>query len=130
MRKTLAVALFFMYMTTLARAGETEPFDPEQPFAQALTTSVLRSLLNQALDALEDHLEITGNIDPDDVKGGRRGNLRFKFYPEGKSKSDQHLTAEGWFRFSPKHNLQDFHLRFKGPDESSKNSSRQFGDVL
>lgn len=52
---------------------ETAPFDPEQPFQQGFSTSVLRSLLNEARDALEDHFEITGNIVPDDVKGDRRG---------------------------------------------------------
>ncbi|MGH7181049.1 MAG: hypothetical protein ACREJN_03620, partial [Nitrospiraceae bacterium] len=90
MQKITAVTLFFLLMTPLSWAGETTPFDPEQPFQQGFSTSVLRALLNGALDVLEDHLEITGNIAPDDMKGDRRGNLRFKFYPEGKSKSDQH----------------------------------------
>jgi hypothetical protein len=130
MQKIAAVVLFFLLMAPLAWAGETAPFDPEQPFQQGLSTSVLRSLLNGALDALEEHLEITGNIVPDDVKGDRRGNLRFKFYPEGKSKSDQHDTAEGSFRFSPDHTLRDFYFRFKSPEEPAKHSSRQFNEVL
>jgi len=131
MKKISAAALFFLLlMTSLAWAGETAPFDPEQPFQQGFSMGVLRSLLNGALDALEDHLEITGNIGPDDGKGDRQGNLRFKFYPEGKSKSDQHHMAEGWFRISPDHTLRDFYLRFKNPDEPVKNSFRQFNDVL
>ena len=130
MQKISTAALFFLLMTPLAWAGETPSFDPEQPFQQGFSTSVLRSLLNEALDALEDHLEITGNIVPDDVKGERRGNLRLKFYPVGKSKSDQHHAAEGWFRFSPDHSLRDFSFRFKSPEEPAKNSSRQLNDVL
>jgi hypothetical protein len=130
MQKIATVALFFLLMTSLAWAGETAPFDPEQPFQQGFSTSVLRSLLNKALDVLEDHLDITGNIAPDDVNGDRRGNLRFKFYPEGKSKSDQHHQAEGSFRFSPDHTLRDFYFRFKSLEEPAKNPSQQFSDVL
>ncbi|NWF72999.1 MAG: hypothetical protein HXY51_08205 [Nitrospirae bacterium] len=130
MQKIAAVALFFLLVTPLAWAGETEPFDPEQPFQQGFSTSVLRSLLNKALDVLEDHLEITGNVAPDDVKGDRRGNLRFKFYPEGKSKSYQHHQADGSFRFSPDLALRDFYFRFKSLEEPAKNSSQQFSDVL
>ena len=130
MQKIAALALFFLLMTPLAWAGETAPFDPEQPFQQGFSTSVLRSLLNGALDVLEDHLEITGNIAPDNVNGDRRANLRFKFYPEGKSKSDQHHQAEGSFRLSPDHILRDFYFRFKSLEEPAKNSSQQFSNVL
>jgi hypothetical protein len=130
MQKISAMTLFFLLLTPLAWAGERVPFDSEQPFQQGFSTSVLRSLLNGALDGLEDHLEITGNIIPDDVKGDRRVNLRFEFYPEGKSKSDQHHSAEGWFRLSPDHTLRDFYFQFKSVEEPANSSSQEFSDVL
>ncbi len=130
MRKTLPLALFLMCVSIPAWAGDAAPFNPDQPFEQAFSTSVLRALLNQALDALEDHLEITGHIDPDDVKGERRGNLRFKFYPEGKSTSDRHLTAEGWFRFSPETGQQDWHFRFKRPEARANKPALPFEEPL
>ncbi len=123
-------AFIFMCMIVPARAGEAELFDQNQPFEQAVTSSVLRSLLNQALDALEDHLIITGSINPEDVTGDRRGNLEFKFYPEGKSNSDQPLTAEGWFRLSPDNHLRELQFRFKLPDDSFTTSSQKFQNVL
>ena len=129
MQKILALALFFLLMTPLAWAGETPSFDPEQPFQQGFATGALRSLLNEALDALEDHLEITGNIVPDDVKGERQGRLQFKFYPEGKSKSDQHLAAEGWFHVAPDGGQHDWHFRFTLPKDR-KNSPLQFEEPL
>jgi hypothetical protein len=130
MRLILIAGLSLVLMTPIAWAGETVPFDPEQPFQQGFSSTMLRSLLNGALDVLEDHLDITGNIDPDTGKGDRRGTLRFKFYPEGKSKSDQHHRAEGWFRLAPDYTLRDFYFRFKNSEESAKDSSRQLGGVL
>lgn len=101
-------------------ATEEESFDPDQPFEQALNTSLLRSLLNQALDNLEDHVEISGNLHSDETKDDGGKHLRFKFYPEGKSKSDQHFMAEGWFRSFPESGKYDWRFQFKQPEDRSK----------
>jgi len=130
MRNVVTVAFFFLLTTPLAWAGEAAPFDPDQPFQQGFSTSILRSMLNQALDQLEDHLDITTQLAPDDANGDRRGHLRFKFYPEGKSKSDEHVTAEGSFRLSPDETLRDFSFSFKNPEKRAKQSPPSSGDVL
>ena len=119
MVRTCATALFVMCLAAPVWATEEESFDPDQPFKQALAKNFLSSLLNQALDKLEDHVEITGNLNADALKDDEGKHLRFKFYPEGKSKSDQHLTAEGWFYFSPEVGQRDWHFRFKLPDDRS-----------
>jgi hypothetical protein len=62
-----------------------------------------------------------GKLDSDDVKGDRQGRLQFKFYPEGKSKSDQHLDAEGWFHVAPEAGQHDWHFRYSLPKDR-KNS--------
>ena len=110
-------------------AAEAEPFNPDASFQQGLTTSLLRSLLNQAFDRLEDHIEIMGKLDSGDVKGDRQGRLQFKFYPEGKSKSDEHVAAEGWFSVAPDGGQQDWHFKFTLPKDR-KNSPLQFQDPL
>ena len=120
MKRAFAISLFVMSLAAPVWATETEPFNPDQPFEQALTTSVLRSLLNQALDKLEDHVEITGNLNSELSKGDKDRHVRFKFYPQGKSKSDQHLTAEGSFLFSPEAGQHDWHFKFKLPQNSPK----------
>jgi hypothetical protein len=130
MKRTIALAFFILLMAVPVWAGGPERFDPDQPFEQALTTNVLRSLLNQAMDMLEDHLEISGNLNPDEKQGDRRGNFKLKFYPEGKSKSDEHLLAEGSFDLSPDSDQQDFLFRFKLPKEPSKKSFQQPDGVL
>jgi hypothetical protein len=105
-------------------------FDPDQPFEQGVARNLLHSLLDQALDALDDHLEISGTIDPEDAAGSRHGNFRFKFYPEGKSNSDHHLTAEGWFHFSPEAGQQDWHFRFKLPEDRAQRHPLPFEEPL
>lgn len=130
MLRTMVPALFLMCMAAPLWAAETEPFNPDQPFEEALSTTLLRSLLDQALDTLEDHVEITGRLNPDSSPGGKDNHLRFKFYPEGKSKSDQHLTAEGWFRSAPETGQRDWHFRFKLPDDRSKKLPLQFESPL
>ena len=110
-------------------AAEAEPFNQDAPFQQELTTSLLRSLLNQAFDRLEDHIEIMGTLDSDDGKGDRQGHLQLKIYPEGKSKSDEHVAAEGWFHVTPEGGQQDWHFRFTLPKDR-KNSPLQFEELL
>jgi hypothetical protein len=126
MLRTVVAALFLMCTTASLCAAETEPFNLDEPFEQALTKSLLRSLLNQALDKLHDHVEITGNVNSDALKDDEGKHLRFKFFPEGKSQSGQHLTAEGWFHFSPETGRHDWHFRFKLPEGRSKTSPPQF----
>ena len=80
MVRAIAVGFFLMCMAgPVWAAAEAEPFNPDAPFQQGLTTNLLRSLLNQAIDGLEDHLEIMGKLDSGDVKGDRQGRLLFKF---------------------------------------------------
>src|SRR5437879_7723949 len=124
-----AIVFFLMVTAGPVWAAGAEPFNPDAPFQQELTTSLLRSLLNQAFDRLEDHIEIMGKLDPSDVKGEQQGRLQFKFYPEGKSKSDEHLTAEGWFHVAPEGEQHDWHFRFTLPKDL-KNSPLQFEEPL
>ena len=116
----LIAVLCLVYWVTPVSATQADTFDPGQPFEQALSTSLLRSLLNQALDRLEDHVEISSNLRSGDTKADRSRHLRFKFYPEGKSKSWQHLSAEGWLRSTPESGQLDWHFRFKLPEKRSK----------
>jgi hypothetical protein len=126
-----AIAIVFSLVCTAGPvwAAEAEPFNPDGPFQQGLTTGLLRSLLNQAFDRLEDHIEIMGKLDSGDVNGDRQGRLQFKFYPEGKSKSDEHLAAEGWFHVAPEGGQQDWHFRFSLPKDR-KHAPLQFEEPL
>ena len=130
MFRIVTATFLLMCLAAPVWATEAESFDPDQPFKQALSTTLLRSLLNQALDKLEDHVEITGNLSSDALKEDEGKHFRFKFYPEGKSKSDQHLAAEGRFHFSPETGQRDWHFRFTLPKDRSTKSLQQFDAPL
>jgi hypothetical protein len=55
--------------------------------------------------------------------------LQLKIYPDGKSKSDEHVAAEGWFHVTPEGGQQDWHFRFTLPKDR-KNSPLQFEEPL
>jgi len=130
MQKNLLITVFFLWMSVPGWAGETVPFDPEEPFQEAFSNNLLRLFLNQALDQLEYHLEISRNLNPDKATSDRRAHLRLKFYPEGKAKSDQALTAEGWVRLAPDDALRDFSLHFRNPEAPVRNVHPESDDVL
>ncbi|MCP9440610.1 MAG: hypothetical protein NNA20_12855 [Nitrospira sp.] len=125
------LAVFFVVSLVVpAWAGEPESFDPDEPFQQAFSSNLLRALLNKALDQLEDYVELSGHLAPDETAGDRLGHLRVKIYPEGKSKSRQHVEAQGWFRLTPDDTIRDFSFHFKNPDKQTKNSSPRSENVL
>jgi hypothetical protein len=113
----LASALVMWTGTALAEAPS---FDPDQPFNQTFSSQMLRTLLNKALDILEDHIEVGGDLSPADSTKDQSGRLQLRIYPKGKSRSDEHLKAEGSFRFSPDSGQHDLHFRFQQPQESSR----------
>ncbi|MCP9471194.1 MAG: hypothetical protein NNA30_00470 [Nitrospira sp.] len=119
-RQGVSVVLFVVSLAVPVWAGEPESFDPDEPFQQAFSSNLLRSLLNKTLDQLEDYVEMSGRLVPDGEAGDRRGRLRFKIYPEGKSKSHQHFEAEGRFRLTPDDTVRDFSFLFKNPDKQTK----------
>jgi hypothetical protein len=116
MKHSLSAAVLLVALALIpVESRASEPFDSEEPFNQAITKNVLRSFLNQALDVLDEHLEIIGSVNPDEKHGDRQKYLKFRFYPEGKSKSNESVTAEGWIDQVPHAGQQDFHFRFSLP---------------
>jgi hypothetical protein len=110
---TGAVLVVMLVATPVWAAGVGE-FDPDQPF-KGLGQRLLESILSQALEALDDHFEIAGNFDTGSTENNQQKNLKFKFYPNGKSKSDEHIAAEGWFGPSKDSRQEEFHFRFTVP---------------
>jgi hypothetical protein len=104
-------------------------FDPEQPFKGA-GQRLLESFLGQALAALDDHFEVSGTLDADALQNDRKKTLRFRFYPNGKSKSNEHIAAEGWFGPSTDSRQEEFHFRFTVPKSLTESPSNLPDHVL
>ena len=98
-----------------------ESFDPPTPDA-------LRSLYNQALGALQEYIEVDGSLPQDGETQTRVGEFRLKVFPQGKSRSQEHLSAEGSFRLSPDPGQQEFSLRFKSSKRPS--TPQPSGDII
>lgn len=131
MKYSVSVALLMIALGLIpVESRASEPFDAEEPFNQAITKNLLRSFLNQALDVLDEHLEITGSLNPDEKHGDRQQHLKFRFYHEGKSKSNESVTAEGWIDQAPYSSQQDFHFRFSLPTPAQNQGPSQSVDVL
>ena len=113
MRWVTGIAVLGLLAVQPAWAAGPE-FDPEQPFKGA-GQRLLESFLGQALAALDDHFELSGTLDSDALGNDRKKTLRFKFYPNGKSKSNDHVAAEGWFGPSTDSRQDEFHFRFTFP---------------
>lgn len=83
----------------------------DEPFEQAAAKHVLRSLLNQALDLIENHIELNGDLQPNEETGEQGGRFQLKLYPQGKSQSDDHISAELNFQSSPNDQHFSFDLK-------------------
>ncbi|WP_455244357.1 hypothetical protein [Petrachloros mirabilis] len=115
MKYALGIAALLMHLALPVHAEGPPAFDPDQPFNEAMERYALESLFGRALEELEDHFDISGNLDFDEAGGTRNRWLQFRFYPDGKSRSDQYVAAEGWFGPSQESGRQEFHFRFSVP---------------
>jgi len=92
------------------------------------TPDGLHSLYNQTLAALQEYIEIDGSLPQDGETQAQRGEFRLKVFPQGKSRSQEHLSAEGSFRLSPDPGQQEFSLRFKSSERPS--APQPSGDII
>lgn len=131
MKLVLFAALILSGLMVLpAWAGAAEPFDAEQPFQEAFTKNLLHPFLKGAMEILEDHFEVTGTVNQEGKSGDGRTRLKFRFYPEGKSKSDESISAEGWIDQSPDSRQQDLHFRFSLPRSATQSTQPDPGEIL
>ena len=134
--KTLFAGFLVLLLAAPVLAGETarisdeDTFDFDQPFDAAAGKHFLRSLLNRALDVMEDHVEWTGRVRDGAHRGDREGRFEFRLYPQGKSRSEEHVGAEGSFRFSPKAGDNELSLRFKSSKDSPVSTTADPADYL
>ena len=126
--KWLAGIALLIVLTVQPLWAAGPEFDPEQPFKGA-GQQLLESVLGQALAALDDHFEVSG-FNSETPPSDRKKTLRFKFFPNGKSKSNDHIAAEGWFGPSADASQDEFHFRFTVPKSLTEPATERPENVL
>jgi hypothetical protein len=97
-----------------AKPGDDLPLaDLSESLEQVMPQDFLRGLFNQALSTLHEYIEVEAALPQGAPPQRRSGEFRLKLFPQGKSRSQDHITAEGGFRLSPDTDQQEFTLRFK-----------------
>ena len=111
----LFTALLFL-VPPLATAEDRPAFgvDLEQIAGELLDKTpetLLRGLFDQALAKIRDYVEVEGSLPSEGAPSA--GEFRLKLFPQGRSRSQEHITAEGSFNLAPDEDQQQLILRFK-----------------
>lgn len=118
-------APFLAAVDSHAAPGEELPApNATESFDQTILTNLLQDLYKRAHAALQEYVEIDGALPQEGQTQGQAGEFRLKLFPQGKSRSQEHVTAEGSFRLSPDPGQQEFTLHFKsstGPQAPQPN---------
>ncbi len=80
-------------------------------FGKTAPDTMLRGLVDQALATIRDYVEVEGSLSSEAAPAA--GEFRLKLFPQGKSRSQEHVTAEGSFNLTPEADQQELILRFK-----------------
>lgn len=113
-----ALMLFIATPVAAAEVHATTVEDFRSPglngsFDQTIPRDFLRGLFTQALATLQEYVEVETTLPTEGPLQPQTGEFRLKLFPQGKSHSQDHLTAEGIYRRSPDAGQQEFTLRFK-----------------
>ena len=127
----LFTALLFL-VPPLATAEDRPAFgvDLEQIAGELLDKTpetLLRGLFDRDLATIRDYVEVEGSLPSEGAPSA--GEFRLKLFPQGRARSQEHITAEGSFNLAPDEDQQQLILRFK----SSKPPQRSVppsGEVL
>ncbi len=128
-RWTICAAIFlgFSLSTTglhAASNGDEHSSDQGTACAGLIPEKLLCDLYNQAVATLRNHVEIDGSA------AQRTGEFRLKFFPQGKSRSQDHLSAEGSFNLSPETEQHELTLRFKSSKPAQHTDSPLHQDSI
>ena len=96
-----------------ATAAEGQGPQASDWFDHLIPKNALRHLYNQALSTVQEYVEVEGKLPGKGSSQQQAGEFRLKLFPQGKSRSQEHMSAEGSFRRSPDTDQQEFTLRFK-----------------
>jgi hypothetical protein len=120
LRTCLSVVVLIACSSALVWGNESEGL-PRKPSRGTLSvedltrlgTRILRDIFNRSGEVLQNYVEVEGGHRSGLQEGTEGGHLTLRLYPRGKAESDEHYTAEAWFRFSSPHEKETFSYSFK-----------------
>lgn len=109
----LAAPILLTAEVSVAAAADGHAQEASESLEHVLPNRLLRDLYSQALSTLQEYIELEGNLPGEGSSRQQAGEFRLKLFPQGKSRSREHVSAEGSFRLAPDGDQQEFTLRFK-----------------
>lgn len=116
----LALSILLTIQFQVAAAADRSAPEVNQLFDHLIPKGVLRDLYNQALSTLHEYIELEGSLPGEGSPQQQPGEFRLKLFPQGKSRSEEHLSAEGSYRLAPDSDQREFTLRFKSTKKSPR----------
>ncbi len=114
----LAIPILLTTQLQVAAAADRSAPDVNQLFDHVIPKGLLRDLYSQALSTLHEYIELEGNLPGEGSPQQQPGEFRLRLFPQGKSRSQEHLSAEGSYRLAPDSDQREFTLRFKSLKKS------------
>ncbi|MBX3369777.1 MAG: hypothetical protein KF793_05240 [Nitrospira sp.] len=134
--RTWLIAIIFLAGPLLLAAGAPVAAAADRPTPKAselldeiIPKELFRHLYSEALSTLHEYIEMEGKLPGESSTHQQGGEFRLKLFPHGKSRSQEHLSAEGSFRVAPEADQPEFTLRFKSFKKASP-PARTNDDVI
>ncbi len=124
-----ALPLLLTTEVRVAAAADRPAPEANELLEQVVPNGLLRDLYNQALSTLQEYVELEGHLPGEGSSRQQAGEFRLKLFPQGKSRSQEHVSAEGSYRLAPEDGQREFTLRFKSSG-NSRHPSLPNDDVI
>lgn len=85
--------------------------------------SALKGLLSMADLYVNEYFDIDAQMHPGSPEAKSWGKLHFKFYPKGRSQSEEGVDADTWFKSD--NGEWSFHFNLRDPQQNLSESSPQ-----
>lgn len=109
----LAALILPMAESAVAAAADDHVPEASESYERIIPNGFFRDLYSQALSSLHEYIELEGNLPGTGSSTPQAGEFRLKLFPQGKSRSREHLSAEGSYHLAPDSGQREFTLRFK-----------------
>jgi hypothetical protein len=100
------------------------------PLNQEQAKQFLESLFSLAAANVREYVELESSRRSVDPTIPPQREFRLRLYPKGKSRSQDHYTAEGSFSLEPKHPRSEFRFRFDPAPSSDPTGPHLDGDPV